>query len=86
MKWAGDLPRPNGGEPSVGGEASLASEHRAGQVERCGLVTNEHELGMDVGDPHESSRLVWRRPARAGLLGPEDLALASEAAWIRIES
>ena len=47
-----------------------------------GLVANEHGLWMDVGDQHQSSWLRALRPARAGLLGPEDLALAREAAWI----
>ena len=51
-----------------------------------GLVANEHGVGMDVGDQHHSSLLDHCRPARAGLLGPEDLALAREAAWIRVES
>ncbi len=29
-----------------------------GQVERCGLVTNEHELEMDVGAQHELTSLA----------------------------
>ena len=47
-----------------------------------GLVANEQGLGMDVGDQHQSSRLGHCKPARA----LEDLALARETAWIRVES